>query len=423
MSELLVTQCPHCQTRFRLTPAQLSVANGHVRCGACLEVFHAADAALALAEQPVPAQPPEQHTGNTVAEDEQPVSPPPAPQPSGSLLEDDLDDHDEPDLAALGLDESIISEVNPDGPTPQPQPQPQPVEDDRSTSLTDLHEDFLATPPAQDFGPEFDHNRAGLHRRRPDDEGYSDKGIFQRDYPDAVTAAPRPETAEDTPEQTQNLPETQAVPTPQPVPAPEQPTDETGKATPLNNEDGERVDPPLTSLQVEMLEEELLFEATPRRRPPSWLWNSLALLALLGLPAQYLVYNFDALARDQNNRPWLENLCMLARCELPARVDISRIRSTNLLVRPHPEFPNALAIDVIIYNRADFEQPFPVLEMQFTDGTGRPLASRRFRPEEYLSGELAGVRLMPSQTPIRVGLSMLDPGAQARNYSLEFLSP
>lgn len=412
MSELLVTQCPHCQTRFRLTPAQLSVANGHVRCGACLEVFHAANAAVALAERPAPTEPPEQPASDTVAEDETPVSPPPAPQPPSSLLEDDLDDHDEPDLAALGLDESIISEVNPDGLTAQP------AEDDQSASLTDLHEDFLATPPAQDFGPEFDHNRAGLHRRRPDDEGYSDKGIFQRDYPDAVTVAPRFEAAENNPEQTQNPPDVQ----PAPAPAPEQPTDETGEAIP-SSKDGERDDPPLTSLQVEMLEEELLFETTPRRRSPSWLWGSLALLALLALPAQYLFYNFDALARDQNNRPLLENLCMLVRCELPARVDISRIRSTNLLVRAHPEFPNALAIDVILYNRADFEQPFPVLEMQFTDGTGRRLASRRFRPEEYLSGELAGVRLMPSQTPIRVGLSMLDPGAQARNYSLEFLSP
>ena len=78
---------------------------------------------------------------------------------------------------------------------------------------------------------------------------------------------------------------------------------------------------------------------------------------------------------------------------------------------------------MILYNRADFEQPFPVLQMQFTDAGGRDIASRRFRPEEYLAGELAGVRLMPPQTPIHVGLSMLDPGPQANGYSLEFISP
>src|SRR5690554_2069122 len=98
MSELLVTQCPHCQTRFRLTPEQLGVAGGHVRCGACLEVFHAADAAAAL--QPVTPAP--------VMDTAQPPSPA-APPPRDGLLDDDLD---EPDLAALGLDESIIDEID-----------------------------------------------------------------------------------------------------------------------------------------------------------------------------------------------------------------------------------------------------------------------------------------------------------------------
>jgi len=93
------------------------------------------------------------------------------------------------------------------------------------------------------------------------------------------------------------------------------------------------------------------------------------------------------------------------------------------VVRKHPEFPNALAIDVILYNRADFAQPFPLLRMIFTDPQGREIASRRFRPEEYLSGELAGANLMPQQTPIHVALSMLDPGQRATSYTLEFANP
>lgn len=35
----LISQCPSCQTRFRVTVEQLAVANGRVRCGACLAVF------------------------------------------------------------------------------------------------------------------------------------------------------------------------------------------------------------------------------------------------------------------------------------------------------------------------------------------------------------------------------------------------
>ena len=37
--EPLVTECPHCQTRFRVTDHQLQLAAGRVRCGACLTVF------------------------------------------------------------------------------------------------------------------------------------------------------------------------------------------------------------------------------------------------------------------------------------------------------------------------------------------------------------------------------------------------
>lgn len=397
MSEPLVTQCPYCQTRFRLTPEQLQVAAGNVRCGACLEVFQAAATATPAAPTPAPA-------------------PPPAAVPPSSLLDDDLD---EPDLKALGLDESIIDEVNPCSMTGHqrtgleaaqpatPPPSPAAATDTLpADSFGDLHEDFIATPPAQDFGPDFDHNRLGIESLRPVDEGYTDRGIFRRDQP-ADRPLPTPPAAE---------PAITAVPQPpRPVVA-ERDFEDDEAAT-------DRREPVINPLLWADLDDVLLESRPPRPRQRPWLWGSLCLLALLALPAQFVYYHFDALARDQRSRPLLENLCFLAQCELPARVDISRIRSANLLVRQHPEFPNALAIDVILYNRADFEQPFPVLQMQFTDAGGRNVASRRFRPEEYLSGELAGVRLMPPQTPIHVGLSMLDPGPQASGYSLEFLSP
>ena len=35
----LVTQCPNCDTRFRVNETQLQAASGQVRCGACLSVF------------------------------------------------------------------------------------------------------------------------------------------------------------------------------------------------------------------------------------------------------------------------------------------------------------------------------------------------------------------------------------------------
>src|SRR5690606_11919852 len=122
-------------------------------------------------------------------------------------------------------------------------------------------------------------------------------------------------------------------------------------------------------------------------------------------------------------RPWYELACPHLGCQLPAKVDISQIRSSNLVVRAHPEFAGALIVDAILYNRATFAQPFPLLEMRFTDSNGQALASRRFKPAEYLAGELAGQTEMPPQTPIRIALEILDPGPHATSYSLDFKSP
>jgi len=164
-------------------------------------------------------------------------------------------------------------------------------------------------------------------------------------------------------------------------------------------------------------------------QPPrtSWLrrtlWALLTLLALAGLAGQYVYYNFDQLARDDRLRPWFDKVCPLLGCSLPPRVDVGLVKSSNLTVRNHPSHPGALTVDAIIYNRATFTQPFPLLELRFEDINGQPLASRRFKPGEYLAGELAGQTDMPPQTPIHIALEILDPGTQAVNYSLSFHSP
>lgn len=450
MSESLVTQCPYCQTRFRLSQEQLSAAAGNVRCGACLKVFNAIsigalESAASSDGKPQPG----------VLADKKPSNP-----QDTLLIHDDLE-FDELDLEALDLDDSLIREVNPDPadielPDPvipdatamefdiEPDADLEPdlfiefdpeleLEDEpddqipqpESDPYHDLHEDFIATP-VQDFGPpapvETDEDRddperpahfaiplKGSPMRPLHENGETRRGNAADGKPEYVTPklawrAPEEPAPEPDPEPTIAPAKLKKAPEPEPDPEP----------------DLGELDIPELHDEPLLLEEEPL---APRRRPKTWLWGSLSALAALALLIQYVTYNRDFLVHDQRTRPAMETLCLLAGCELPARVDISQMRSSNLTVRSHPEFPNALAIDVILYNRADFAQPFPVLRMSFTDTQGRELSSRRFRPEEYLSGELAGANLMPRQTPIHVGLSMLDPGEQAVSYALEFQSP
>ncbi|TBU99646.1 DUF3426 domain-containing protein, partial [Stutzerimonas kirkiae] len=182
---------------------------------------------------------------------------------------------------------------------------------------------------------------------------------------------------------------------------------------------------PARSGRVELDDEPLHLDWRKPRKPwGRWLlWGLLNLLALLALAGQYIAYNFDELARQEQYRPWLERFCPSLGCTVPSRVDVSQIKSSNLVVRSHPEFDSALVVDAILYNRAPFAQPFPLLEIRFADLNGSQLASRTFKPGEYLAGELAGQTEMPSQIPIHIALDILDPGANAVNYSLHFHSP
>ncbi|PRD19381.1 UNVERIFIED_CONTAM: prmA, partial [Trichonephila clavipes] len=140
-------------------------------------------------------------------------------------------------------------------------------------------------------------------------------------------------------------------------------------------DDAARSEPALREERLFDLDDEPLQLDWQQQKETAWGrlfgWGLLNLLAAAGLLAQYAAYNFDELARQDRYRPWFEQLCPNIGCELPSKVDISQIRSSNLVVRSHPEFSGALIVDAILYNRAPFAQPFPLLEMRFADLGGQ----------------------------------------------------
>ena len=106
MTDSFVTQCPHCQTRFRVSHAQLNVARGVVRCGSCLQVFNAARQLLeqrAHAQAPKPEQP---AAAEHAAEAPRAIS-----QKQWTAHELDLDnlDLEMPSAADSGISSKIIS--------------------------------------------------------------------------------------------------------------------------------------------------------------------------------------------------------------------------------------------------------------------------------------------------------------------------
>ncbi|WP_369988281.1 DUF3426 domain-containing protein [Pseudomonas xanthosomatis] len=437
MTDSFVTQCPHCQTSFRVTHHQLSVARGVVRCGNCLQVFNAAKqlleqnrAANAQAPAPEPAAAPA------------PVAAP-VEQPPAAPVEDLASTTEA--LDALDLDQELarLERRRPgDRRTATAEPA---LHARRDEQASDEHTDDVPFGTATDDHPEAERSDAPV--------------LIEQELP-----APEPETADERTEPTLGNADLDLDDEP---PVRQQPADDDLEPPFERQADDDEpkpakglsaLDDDVRSERLSARDEETLDEpaderlepslttkpARPRKEPlvdvvddplqlgwekpaPNWgkrlLWGLLTLLAAGLLAFQYIWYHFDEMARQDQYRPWFQQLCPMLGCEVPTRVDISRIKSSNLVVRSHPDFKGALIVDAIIYNRAPFAQPFPLLELRFADLNGQLIASRRFKPSEYLSGELAGRGEMPSQTPIHIALDILDPGPKAVNYSLSFRSP
>ncbi|MDH4563423.1 DUF3426 domain-containing protein [Pseudomonas sp. BN411] len=460
MTDSFVTQCPHCQTSFRVSRAQLAVAHGAVRCGACLHVFNAAQQLLeSQGQAAAPASPKPKAPAAATAPTPKPAAPqapaapaasaapvpsvatvlkqpvaaqakPPA-QPAGSetlWIHDDLDldslDLDE-ELAKLEQEEQRLSRdlLGPGAPA-RNEAQPEPRHDEGwAEALLETEE---RTPPMTadaDAEPEPDLEL----RAEPVAEPVSRTPA----EPPKSTPAPRTEPrlsmdlVEDEPgpdfslgsardDEPEDLRDDFDDDQDEPQAA------EPARLQPQRSEPGLRDDGLL-----ELNEEPLQLDWQEHKRPwGRWIgWTLLNLFAVLALTGQYVWYHFAELARQDQYRPWFQQICPEIGCQMPSKVDIELIKSSNLVVRSHPEFSGALVVDAILYNRAAFSQPFPLLELRFADINGQLLASRRFKPGEYLSGELAGQAEMPPQTPIHISLDILDPGTKAVNYSLSFHSP
>ncbi|WP_339431845.1 MULTISPECIES: DUF3426 domain-containing protein [unclassified Pseudomonas] len=415
MTDSFVTQCPHCQTSFRVSHAQLSVARGVVRCGACLQVFNAAKQLL------------EQHAGkDAVMPVAPPIEAPPAEElpaieppaivepPAPRAISQKQWSASELDLDSLDLDEELARleqrEIQPASELGRPR-------EDALSARRDSHEPEESTWPDSLFSAPAD-------ERTPGPE--AEKDIV--DIEPVKSARTEPSLSLEPVE----LDDEPAIPQLR-LHDPIDPNARRERRSASHEADDD--DLPLIEPQRKKRERsEVLQDLTDdplqldwqKRRSP-WgrrlLWMLLVLLAAGALAGQYIAYHFDELARQDQYRPWFQQLCPQIGCTVPSKVDIARIKSSNLVVRSHPEFSGALVVDAIIYNRATFSQPFPLLELRFADLNGHLIASRRFKPGEYLSGDLEGLAEMPPQTPIHIALDILDPGPKAVNYSLSFHSP
>lgn len=403
----MYTQCPACNTYFRITPEQLQAAGGKVRCGECRHVFHAPDF-LTDTLPTVPAvtdeglhdepdyeqllrEPQPEGAATEEASDAEEVSPLDAfleePAPQETVVETREDTETETALA-IDLDELFGNGA--DNALPEAREAPA----TEVSVVPSVAETFAAPLPAD--GTYGEEDIEALLKFDPDD-GTADEAPHTFELPwgaplaeAAPTATPDIDTATDALVDF-DLPE-QALTTAHSI-------------TPT---------PALSPLTAMLAEDE-----APRRSllgPLAWALGSLLLIAVLAV--QYAYLNRLTFVQHAALRPLLEQLCGYTGCQLPPRRDLAALTLLERDIRSHDRYQGALTISATLQNRAAFAQPYPAVDVVMRDLAGKVVAARRFQPQEYLSGTVT--ELLAPQATAQLTLDVVDPGAEAVGFEFTF---
>lgn len=368
MSSDKLTRCPHCQATFKVSEAQLSVANGRVRCGACMNIFDALAYSLgdAPATQPIP---PTLDSSNAAQKNTSTTARPQTENSPSDLDNQLIQDDPIADAVEDGSERVRNSNVR--------------LEDDFSASFKALDEPGSAKPQ---FSSDEDSPALST------DESWAEQMLEDEHRTEPKISEPTPNDA--------NAPSDFMF------------ADDSQR----NHFDDARSSGPT-----------MRFYDDSEQHPPKkrhWFASGAMALVNISLIVVLLIlaswFHYEKLVQYPQIAALYEKACELAGCTLPELSDVSKIKNHNLVVRSHPTTRNALIIDTVITNHADFPQDFPNLALYFSDLNNKTIAQKLIEPEQYLNAEVLAWGQMPSKEAIHISLEIVDPGKEAVNYTLRF---
>lgn len=384
------TQCPSCQTRFKVNDKQLSAANGLVRCGRCSHVFNATEHFVspesAVPQQPGPAPaslaPPLAPPAPPAPP--LPVSPPPA-APAADPMDDfelELPDFDPQTAVSESPADSFSLDIAPaDSPAADSSPDSSSEAEEFQRALAEALKTRNSTPPATAaYGSALDSEEEpsplpdvfGKQRRTPEAAEQDEtpaapaEPLFTRPLPDAATEHATPDAAEELADQ----------------------------------------------------------EAKPRK---PLLTVIMALLAVIGgilLAGQLVYFNRTRIAAEvPESRPALEAFCSIVGCKVPWPSDIAQVRTEWSELAFVPEHANLIQLSATLKNHAAFAQNYPMLEVSLKDTDDQVLIRKVFSPKEYLKADDFKLQRFNANSEVKVTMRLDIGKVRAMGYSLYWFYP
>jgi len=378
-----LTQCPHCKASFKVAEEQLSVANGRVRCGSCMNIFDAIAYSISEAD---------------IAEQSQ-LSTPSTPHSSDSPLVD-LEDSI---LRKKESDEALFQDNPDEDKKEKGYSGASKINDELSTSFLEL-DDSLSKSGENPYIAST--QEVDLVENNDEDESWTDEILEDMHSNTSDRIEPNISEAPATTKLKQSDPEQNEF-------EPEQIISSTPTQTDLDKKEN------YSNFNFYNQQDS---NALGRHWLISTLLCAGILILTVTLLAQASWLHYEKFSQYPQAAILYKKACSILQCQLPTLSDIKKIKSHNLIVRSHPTTPKALIIDAIIVNKASFDQDFPNIALYFSNINNKTIAQRLIIPREYLSDEIFNWKNMPSEQPIHISLEILDPGKEAVNYTLKFFT-
>ena len=396
----MLTECPSCQTVFRVTGAILKMGHGQVRCGKCRTQFDALESLLDEEEEPAA-----QKTAATTA---------------GEEIEHDVD-------RELDSDDHAVEEPAEEAPAIVASEPAAAEEITLEGSRIEISGTYRV--PTDAFAAEgaaapeqIIHEHHVIERDESalaaEDEAGDDSEAevieITVDARDLGDGEPVAEAAHHL------LPEEPIVATPDAAPP------VSDKPQPLAQRIWKRAgkDSARRAEHRKIAEElEALTEGREGALPTGGIaWRVASVALVLALLAQMVHHNRESLARNPTFGTATARIYGALGLTL-APWDINAYELQQWGVIPYGGVRDALRVRASVTNRAAFAQPFPLIKIVLEDRWGSPVAMRTFQPAEYLPTNLSADRMMAPNQRANAEVVIMDPGVDAVGFKIHQCLP
>jgi predicted Zn finger-like uncharacterized protein len=376
----VLTQCPSCQTVFRITGTILRAAHGQVRCGRCDTQFDAINQLL------------DGEDGHTTAT-QTPLKPPTEAYSS---------DNDNYSSSAVAHEDIVmegnrieISGIYPRG----------------NDAMDDM--DFSATQTTiEEFN--LDQDEWDAARANSTAESIDDQAVADAELDDVETALSETELLG----ALSRLDESRAVD--QPI---EEPDRIVTTAARLRSDHQTsslaEINPWLQATSNDAAEPMIELTFTAPSEPRRWPWLAASVLLGLGLGAQLLHHYRQALARHPSIGSEITRLYAALGQPLPPQWDLNFYSIKQWGIVSDPLNAGILRVRASVTNRAAYAQPYPLLQLSLEDRFGSNVGSRAFKPDEYLGSNAQATRLLAAGESANIDLAIVDPGQDAVGFQFD----